>query len=150
MSAALSIAEQMQVLQSGVDIATWSLEKLGLPEAWRETNEPGNTERCQQAVDKLFTLTRGDIEASLAAQGLQPEDLPRFETQEGGSDGHYFIAKKGGWHFYWQERGYPNFNAVFDELAEARKLLLNEFLPVWLWRLSVPCRTKQGKMIERI
>jgi hypothetical protein len=146
----LSIAEQMQVLQSRADVATWALERLGLPPEWRDTNEPGNTERCQDAVDRLFTLTRADIEASLASQGLQPEDLPGFATTPGSSDGSYFIAEKGGWHYYYQERGFPWAGAHFDDLAEARKLLLNEFIPVWLSHLHIPCRTKQGKMIESL
>lgn len=150
MKSPLSIAEQMEVLQSGSDIATWALQRLGLPPEWRDTNEEENTERCQQAVNKLFTLTRADIEASLAAQGFQPEDLLRFATAEDSHDGHYFIAKKGGWHFYYQERGFPNFEATFDDLGEARKLLLNEFIPVWLDHLKVPCRTKGGKKIEGI
>lgn len=146
----LSLEEQIQVLQSGEDIATWALQKLGRPQEWRETGEPGNTARCQAAVDELFTLTRGDLEAALAAQGLQPEDLPRYDTRPGSRDGHYFIQKGGTWHYYWQERGYPNFGAEFDDLAEARKVLLNEFIPIWLERLRVPARTKGGKMIEGI
>ncbi|MGV3659613.1 MAG: hypothetical protein ACO1TE_05500 [Prosthecobacter sp.] len=150
MSFPLSISEQIKVLQSGADIATWSLKKLGLPDEWRDTNEPGNTERCQEAVDKLFTLSREDLVKGLAAQGLQPEDLSPFNTKPGSQDGHYFIAKKGEWHFYWQERGYPNFEARFDDLEEARKLLLNEFIPIWLERLRVSCRTKGGKKIKGI
>jgi hypothetical protein len=39
----LSIAEQMQVLKSDADVATWSLHHLHLPPEWRDTNEPGNT-----------------------------------------------------------------------------------------------------------
>lgn len=150
MSSPLPISTQIQVLQSGVDIATWALEKLGLPSDWRDTNEPGNTERCQAAVDRLFTLTRADLEAALVAQGLQPEDLPRYETKPGSRDGFYFLKKGSGWTFYWQERGYPNFGVDFDDLAEARKLLLNEFIPIWLQRLRVRCRTAGGKMIESL
>lgn len=144
----LSIAEQIQVLQSEADIATWSLKRLGLPDAWRDTNEPGNTERCQEAVDKLFTLTRADVEASLAAQGVPPEKAAGFETEPGSRDGHYFIQKGEVWVAYYQERGYPNFGAEFDDLEEARKLLLNHFIPIWLERLRVECRTKDGKKIE--
>lgn len=150
MSSPLSIAEQMTVLQSGADIATWSLKKLGLPDAWRDTNEPGNTERCQEAVDRLFTLTRADLETSLAAQGLQPESLSKFETEPGSRDGYYFIQKGRLWVAYYQERGYPNFSAEFDDLGEARKLLLNEFIPIWLQRQRVKCRTRSGKKIEGI
>lgn len=76
----LSIAEQMKVLQSREDVATWALAHLNLPSEWRDTNEDDNTERCQEAVNKLFTLTRADIEVSLAAQGLQPENLPPVST----------------------------------------------------------------------
>lgn len=150
MASPLSIAEQMTVLQSGTDIATWSLKKLGLPDAWRDTNEPGNTERCQEAVDKLFTLTRADVEASLATQGVRPEIAAKFETEPGSRDGHYFIQKGRLWVAYYQERGFPNFSAEFDDLGEARKMLLNEFIPVWLQRLRVKCRTKSGKKIEGI
>lgn len=146
----LSVEEQIKVLQSGEDIATWSLQTLGWPAEWRDTNVPGNTERCQAAVDELFTLTRADLEAALTAQGVQPEDLPRYETKPGGSDGHYFIQKGRLWHYYWQERGYPNFGAEFDDLVEARKVLLNDFIPIWLERLRVPARTKGGKMIETL
>ncbi|HEY1049749.1 MAG TPA: hypothetical protein VGE39_08345 [Prosthecobacter sp.] len=149
-SPSLSIAEQIKVLQSDADIATWSLKKLGLPDAWRDTNEPGNTERCQEAVDRLFTLTRADVEASLEVQGVPPEKAARFETEPGSRDGHYFIQKGKVWVAYYQERGYPNFSAEFDNLGEARKLLINHFIPVWLERLRVECRTKDGKKIETI
>lgn len=144
---ALSVAEQIQVLQSGVDVATWSLQHLGLPSEWRDTNESGNIERCQEAVSRLFTLTRADIEAGLAAQGIEPENLPLYQTEPGSRDGSYFIAEKGGWHFYFQERGFPWAEARFDELAEARKLLLNTWIPIWLEHLHVPCRTRDGKQI---
>ena len=146
----LSIAEQMQVLRSSADVATWSLKRLGLPSEWRDTNEPGNTERCQEAVNRLFTITREEIEASLAAEGLQPEDLPPYHTVEGSRDGWYFIARGRTWDFYWQERGFPNFRATFDDLTEARKLLINHFIPVWLCHLHLPCRTKSGKKITEV
>ncbi|MBL9131650.1 MAG: hypothetical protein JNG86_10650 [Verrucomicrobiaceae bacterium] len=149
-SSTLSVSEQMQILQSGADVATWALAHLGLPPEWRDTNEPGNAERCQDAVDRLFTLTRADIESSLAAQGIQPEDLPGLSTTPGSRDGSYFVAEDGGWHYYFQERGYPWAGAQFDDLAEARKLLLNAFIPVWLSHLHIPCRTKQGKMIKSL
>lgn len=149
-SATLSIAEQMRVLQSKADVATWALEHLGLPPEWRDTNVPGNTERCQEAVNRLFTLTRADIEASLAAQGLQPENLPHVRTEVDSRDGSYFIAKGRCWEFYFQERGQPWACAVFDDLTEARKLLLNNFIPIWLEHLRVPCRTKDGKVIREL
>ncbi len=147
----LSIAEQMKVLQSREDVATWSLAHLGLPPEWRETNEEGNTERCQEAVNRVFTLTRKDIETSLAAQGLQPENLPGVNTQVGGSDGSYFISKRRGeWEFYFQERGISWPEVTFNDLAEARKFLINYLIPVWLDHLHVPCRTKEGKMIKEL
>jgi hypothetical protein len=146
----LSIAEQMQVLQSREDVATWSLQHLGLPPEWRDTNEPDNTERCQEAVNQLFTLTRTDIEASLAAQGLQPENLPLFHTKPGSRDGSYFIAQGKTWELYYQEREGKWASAVFHDLAEARKLLLNVWLPVWLEHLHVPCLTKSGKVITTL
>lgn len=146
----LSIAQQMQVLQSREDVATWSLQHLGLPSEWRDTNESGNTERCQEAVNQLFTLTRTDIEASLAAQGLQPEKLPPFHTQPDSRDGSYFIAQGKTWELYYQEREGKWASAVFHDLAEARKLLLNVWLPVWLEHLRVPCRTKDGKVITNL
>ena len=150
MSPPLSIPEQIQVLLSGVDIATWSLEKLRLPDAWRDTNEPGNTGRCQEAVDKLFTLTRADVEASLEAQGVPPEKAAQFATEPGSRDGHYFIQKDTVWTAYYQERGYPSFGVEFDDLGEARKLLLNHFIPTWLERLRVKCRTKGGRKVETV
>jgi hypothetical protein len=146
----LSIAEQMQVLQSGVDVATWSLERLGLPPEWRDTNEPGNDERCQDAVNQLFTLTRADIETHLAAQGLQPEKLPHYHTEPGSRDGSYFIAQGKTWELYFQEREGKWASAVFDDLTEARKLLVNVWLPIWLERLRVSCRTKNGKVIKEL
>ncbi len=147
----LSIAEQMKVLQSREDVATWSLTQLGLPSEWRDTNEEGNTERCQEAVNKVFTLTRADIEASLAAQGLQPEDLPPTQTEKGSHDGSYFISNgKGEWEFYFQEREQPWARAVFNDLTEARKLLLNTWIPIWLEHLRVPCKTKTGKKIDSL
>jgi hypothetical protein len=146
----LSIAEQMQVLQSREDVATWSLAHLGQPSEWRDTNEPGNTERCQDAVNQLFTLTRADIEASLAAQGLQPENLPPFHTKPGSRDGSYFVAQGKTWELYFQEREGKWASAVFDDLTEARKLLINYFIPVWLEHLRVPCRTKSGKLIKEL
>ena len=149
-SAPLSIAEQMRVLQSKADVATWALEHLGLPSEWRDTNEPGNTEHCQEAVNCLFTLTRADIEASLASQGLQPEDLPPIRTEVDSRDGSYFIAKGKRWEYYYQEREQPWARAVFDDLTEARKLLLNNFIPIWLEHLRVPCHTKDGKVIRGV
>ncbi len=147
----LSIAEQMQVLKSDADVATWSLHHLQLPPEWRDTNEPGNTERCQEAVNRLFTITREEIEASLAAEGLQPEDLPPVRTKPDSRDGSYFIAKGGGvWEYYFQERGYPWAGVTFDDLTEARKLLINHFIPVWLSHLHLPCRTKSGKKITTL
>jgi hypothetical protein len=147
----LSIAEQMKVLQSQEDVATWSLAHLGLPEEWRDTNEEGNTERCQEAVGRVFTLTRAEIETSLAAQGLQPEDLPQVSTKADSRDGTYFVSKRRGeWEFYFQERGIAWPDVTFDDLAEARKFLINYFIPVWLDRLHVPCRKKGGKMIKEL
>lgn len=151
MKSPLSIAEQMQVLRSSADVATWSLKRLGLPPEWRDTNAPENAERCQEAVNRLFTITREEIEASLAEEGLQPEDLPPVRTKPDSRDGSYFIAKGGGvWEFYFQERGQPWAEATFDDLAEARKLLLNHFIPVWLSHLHLPCRTQAGKMITEL
>ncbi len=150
-TAALPISEQMKVLLSREDIATWSLAHLGLPPQWRDTNEEGNTERCQEAVNRLFTLTRADIEASLAAQGLQAEDLPPTLTKPGSRDGSYFIANgKGEWEYYFQERECRWPSATFDDLGEARKLLLNEWIPIWLNHLRVPCRTKCGEVITSL
>lgn len=147
----LSITEQMQVLKSDSDVAAWSLHHLQLPPEWRETNEPGNTERCQEVVNRLFTITREEIEASLAAEGLQPEDLPPVRTKPDSHDGSYFIAKGGGvWEYYFQERGYPWAGVTFDDLTEARKLLINHFIPVWLSHLHLPCRTKSGKKITTL
>ena len=147
----LTVAEQMKVLQSREDVATWSLAHLGLPEEWRDTNEEGNTKRCQQAVNKLFTLTRADIEASLAAQGLQPEKLPPTQLEKGSRDGSYFISNgKGEWEYYFQEREGRYASATFNDLGEARKLLLNEWIPIWLQHLRVPCQTKTGKKIESL
>lgn len=148
MNSPLSIAEQMQVLQSDADVALWSLERLGLPEEWRDTNEPGNAQRCQDAVNQLFTLTRPDIEASLAAQGLQPEQLPHYHTEPGSRDGTYFIRQGKTWELYFQEREGKWASAVFDDLDEARKLLINLWIPVWLDHLRVPCRTQSGKVIR--
>jgi len=147
----LSLAEQMRVLQSGEDVATFALAHLGLPSEWRDTNETGNVERCQEAVDRVFTLTRADIEASLSAQGVQPEELPPVRTTVGSHDGTYFIAKSPGtWDYYYQERGAPWTGVKFGDLTEARKFLINEFLPVWLERLRIPCRTKDGRSISSL
>jgi hypothetical protein len=147
----LSIAEQMKVLQSREDVATWALAHLGLPPEWRDTNEEGNTARCQEAVNRVFTLTRKDIEDSLAAQGLQPENLPPTQTKPGSRDGSYFISNgKGEWEYYFQEREGRWASATFNDLEEARKFLLNEWIPVWLEHLRIPCRTKSGKMIETL
>lgn len=143
----LSIDEQMRVLRGQDDLATWSLKHLGLPEEWRDTNEPGNTERCQEAVDRLFTLTREDIEKSLASQGLLPEALPSFYTKRGARDGSYFIEEGGRWRFYYQERECQWPEVTFDDLTEARKVLLNTWIPEWLDRLRVPCRTADHREI---
>lgn len=150
MSSPLSVAEQIQVIHSRQDIATWSLASLGLPPEWRDTNEPGNTGRCQEAVDRIFTLTRADIEAELASRGLVPEQLPHVSTKPDSHDGAYFIAKRGAWEYYYQERGMPWRGAIFDDLDEARKLLLNDYLPTWLRRLHVPARTRDGQIITKI
>ena len=141
----------MQVLRSGADVAAFALRHLGLPDEWRDTNEPGNTERCQDAVNRVFTLTRAEIEASLATQGLDPEQLPPVRTAEDSHDGTYFIAKpEGGWDYYYQERGSPWAGVTFDDLGEARKFLLNDFIPVWLAHLRIPCRTQDGRMITSL
>ena len=147
----LSIAEQMQVLQSGADVATCSLKHLGLPSAWRDTNEPGNEQRCQDAVNRVFTLTRADIAASLNAQGLQLENLPPARTKVDSHDGTYFISKHPGeWHYYYQERGARWAAVTFDDLLQARQFLLNDFIPIWLDHLRVLCRTKDGRMIATL
>jgi uncharacterized protein YbdZ (MbtH family) len=143
----LSISEQMQVLMSDADIASWSLRHLGLPAEWRDTNEPGNMRRCQDAVNQLFTLSREDIETHLATQGVLPEQLPPVRTKPDSHDGSYFISKDDVWEFYFQERGHAWIVVVFDDLAEARKLLLNHFIPVWLDHLHLKCRTRSGKLI---
>jgi len=141
----------MQVLQSREDVATWSLDYLALPSEWRDTNEDGNTERCQDAVNRVFTLTRADIEASLAAQGVLPESLPPIRTEQDSHDGSYFIANASGdWDYYYQERGHPWASVTFDDLGEARKFLINEFIPSWLEHLRVSCRAKTGKKIESL
>lgn len=143
----LSIAEQMKVLQSREDVGDVVVAHLGLPPEWRETNEEGNTERCQEAVNRVFTLTRKDIEDSLAAQGLQPR-AAAGEHRGGRRARSYFISKRRGeWEFYFQERGISWPSHLYD-LAEARKFLINYFIPVWLDHLHVPCRTKEGKMIK--
>ena len=143
----LSLAAQMEVLRSRTDIASWSLAHLGLPEEWRDTNLPGNTERCQDAVDQLFTLTRSELEDWLAGNAIRPEQLPGIRTEKGSRDGAYFITENDSWQYYLQERGSPYAGVTFDSLAEAHALLINEFLPVWLSRLALPCRTGDGKVI---
>lgn len=150
MNSPLSITEQMEVLLSAADVATFALQHLGLPSDWRDTNEPDNTKRCQEAVDRVFTLSRADIEASLATQGLQPEQLPGYRTEPGSRDGTYFVSHGKTWEMYFQEREGKWASAVFDDLTEARKLLVNVWLPVWLHHLRVPCRTKDGKVIEQL
>jgi len=140
----------MEVLLSRADVATWSLERLGLPPEWRDTNVPGNTERCRDAVDGLFTLTRAELESWLADHLLLPEQLPGVRTTKDSNDGTYFIARPGGWDYFYQERGAPWAGVTFDSLDEARTLLINEFLPIWLSRLDRPCRTREGKMITRL
>lgn len=146
---ALSIAEQIQVLRSNADVATFALEHLGLPAAWRDTNQPENTARCQDAVNRVFTLTRAEIEAVLDACGPLPEQLPFVHTTAGSRDGWYLITREGEWDYYWQERGFPNFLWTFDDPTELRKLLINAFMPVWLNHLCVPCRTKEGEVLLR-
>lgn len=150
MSSPLSIHEQIQVIHSRQDLATWSLARLGLPPEWRDTSIPGHTQRCQEAVDRLFTLTRADIEAELASRGDAPEQLPHVFTKLGSRDGNYFIAEPGRYEYYSQERGMPWCEAIFDDLNEARKLLLNDYLPIWLSRLRVPARTKDGQVITQM
>lgn len=151
MSSSLSVADQMQILRSGDDVATFALQHLGLPSDWRDTNEPGNTERCQDAVNRVFTLTRADIETCLATQGLEPEKLPPVRTTKDSHDGTYFIARRPGeWEYYYQERGFPWAGVTFDDLGEARKFLLNDFIPIWLEHLRVPCRTKDGRMMTSL
>lgn len=145
-----SIAEQMQVLWSGEDVAVWSLRYLGLPPQWRDTDVEGNTERCQHAVNRLFTLTRADVDASLAAKGLPPEKLTHYHTEPGSRDGTYFIASGSTWEIYFQEREGKWAGAVFDDLAEARKLLVNMWLPPWLTHLRTSCRVKNGRSIESL
>lgn len=144
---ALSIAEQMDVLRSNADVATFALDHLGLPAAWRDTNQPENTARCQDAVNRVFSLTRADIEAALDARGPLPEQLPYLHTTAGSRDGWYLIPREGEWDYYWQERGFPNFLWTFNDSAELRKLLINVFIPVWLKHLCLPCRTKQGETL---
>lgn len=143
----LTLSEQIDVLRSGVDLATWSLERLGLPSEWRDTNAPGNTERCHDAVDRLFTLTRGEVESGLAALGVNPEDLGHVRLVADARDGHYFISKDGAWEIYYQERGGRWIEVIFSDLVEARQFLLNLWLPVWLHRLRVPCRLRNGKSV---
>ncbi len=141
----------MKVLLANADVATFALQHLSLPSDWRDTNEPGNTERCQDAVDRVFTLTRADIEASLAAQGIRPEQLPPVHTEANSHDGTYFITKPDGeWEYYYQERGSPWAGVTFDDLGEARKFLINEFIPIWLERLRIPCRAKDGRTLRSL
>lgn len=149
MNVSLPVSEQFQILRSGVDVATWSLERLDLPPAWRDTNEPGNTERCEEAVDLLFTLTRAEIESELAAQGLRPEELGHVLLEPGSRDGHYFVSRGDAWEIYFQEREGRWVEAIFDDLFEARRFLLNLWLPVWLDRLQIPARTRDGKRVTR-
>lgn len=147
MNPPLTINEQIEVLRSGADIATWALDRLGLPPEWRDTNETGNTERCRDAVNALFTLSRAELDASLAEQGLLPEHLGYVRLEPDSRDGHYFLARGDLWETYFQERGGRWVEAVFDDLGEARKFLLNLWLPVWLGHLRVPCRDRNGKRI---
>jgi len=147
MNLSLPVTEQFQILRSGVDVATWSLEKLGLPSEWRDTNLPGNTERCQEAVDLLFTLTRAEIESALTLQGLLPEELGHVLLESGSRDGHYFVRRGEAWEIYYQEREGRWSEAIFDDLVEARRFLLNLWLPVWLERLQIPARTRDGKRV---
>lgn len=146
----LSVLEQVRILRSGIDVATWSLERLGLPPEWRDTNLPANTERCQEAVDLLFTLTRAEIESELAALGLQPEQLGHVLLESGSRDGHYFVPHGDVWEIYYQEREGRWVEAIFDDLVEARTFLLNLWLPVWLDPLLVTARTRDGKRVTRL
>lgn len=150
MNVSLPVSEQFQILRSGVDVATWSLERLDLPPEWRDTNEPGNTERCQEVVDLLFTLTRAEIESELAAQSLLPEELGQVFLEPGSRDGHYFVARGDVWEIYFQEREGRWVEAIFDDLVEARRFLLNLWLPVWLDHLLVGARTRDGKWVTRL
>lgn len=147
MRAWLEVSEQIDVLRSGVDVATWSLERLGLPADWRDTNVPGNTERCQSAVDRLFTVTREKVEEELAALGLQPEHLGHVYLEPGSRDGTYYVTRGKNTEVYLQERGGCWAEVVFDDPVEARRFLLNLWLPVWLQRLRVPCRLRSGKTV---
>lgn len=151
MSTPPSLAEQIEAIHSRQDLATWALARLGQPKEWRDTNQPGNTQRCQAAVDQLFTLTRADLEADLAARGLVPEKLPHVETRPGSMDAAYFIETRPGlWEFYYQEREMKWRQVHFNDLQEARKLVLNTYLPVWLRRLHVPARTRDGQRITEM
>lgn len=143
----LDLDGQIEVLRSGVDPATWSLERLGLPAEWRDTNVPGNTGRCQDAVDRLFTVTREEVEGALAGLGLQPEQLGHVYLEPGSRDGTYCVTRGGKTEVYLQERGGRWAEVVFDDPAEARRFLLNLWLPVWLHRLRVPCRLRNGKSV---
>lgn len=147
MSEPPTLSGQVGILRSGVDIATWSLERLGLPASWRDTNVPGNAAHCQEAVDRLFTLRRADLEAELVSLGLVPEQLGHVHLQAGSRDGLYFIIRGNILEIYLQEREGRWAEALFSELDEARKFLLNLWLPVWLKRLRVPCLRRDGKTV---
>ncbi len=150
MSPSPTVAIQFEILHSGADPATWALAQLGLPEEWRDTNLPGNTVRCQEAVDRLFTLSRAELEGEIASRGLVAEDLGQVLREPGSRDGHYFIDRRGCWETYYQEREGRWAEAVFEDLTEARKFLINLWLPVWLKRLRLPCRTRGGALITQL
>jgi hypothetical protein len=128
------------------DIAWWSLKRLGLPESWRDTNVPGNAERCADAVKKAVTVTRADVDAYLEKNAVRPESWQR--TAPGSEDGSYLVQSPDGWRFYTQERGHAFFELLFPTLPEARKYLVNLRLGPWLQHLHVPCTTSQGPVTD--
>jgi hypothetical protein len=149
MSSPIPLSEQIDVLRSRADVATWALARLGHPPEWRDTNQPGNRERCREAVDGLFNLTRAELEAGLVGLGLDPDDLGHVHLEEGSRDGLYCLSRGEIREVYYQERGGRWIEAVFSDRGEARKFLLNLWLPSWLDRLCVPCRTSGGDEINR-
>ena len=133
----------MQVLLSDADVAAFALQHLGWPAECRDCTQPGNADRCQEAVDRVFTLTCEEVVAHLESACLPPGPGGRVRILADSRDGWYLIEREGEWDFYWQERGFPNFLWTFDDPAEARKAVIN-LLPTWLKRLHLPCRTKDG------